>query len=373
MDATLIGLPQPGLRRVLRATDYFTLAFGSIVGVGWMVVIEEWLTAGGPAGAMLAFLLGGLALIPVALAYGRLAARMPEAASEVAYTAAVFPRPVSFLTGWAMTFAYLVVCPYEAVAIGRLAAYLFPAMNSLPLYGVGGHAVYLPHLVLGISVTLVIAVLNYRGIRFSALFQNWTTSRAAGLGLSPSGSRRWPAESGCSTSLTLTLPRATRTPVPALLARTAKVVPSADTSRLSVATTKFSWPGFASTRISPLDSLMCRDAAIFSLVCWLTKRMEPSGSTIRRRSLVPVRISTPTLTVLASGAVGRGLLVKRSGVAANAAVVSRATQKRKRMGCTTESSFVQVECKRRGCELSGAKMGRDPSQAPADEEDYMPR
>jgi hypothetical protein len=30
------------LRRVMRATDYFTLAFGSIVGVGWMVVLEQW-------------------------------------------------------------------------------------------------------------------------------------------------------------------------------------------------------------------------------------------------------------------------------------------------------------------------------------------
>jgi amino acid transporter len=159
----------------MRRTEYFTLAFGSIVGVGWMVVMEEWLTAGGPLGAILAFLVGGLALVPVALAYGRLAERMPEAASEVAYTAAVFPRPVSFLTGWSMTFAYLVVCPFEAVAIGRLAAYAFPDLDSFPLYSVGGHPVYLPHLVLGVALTAGITLLNYRGIRFSARFQTWTT------------------------------------------------------------------------------------------------------------------------------------------------------------------------------------------------------
>src|SRR5262249_21157288 len=103
---------QPALRRAMRATEYFTLAFGSMIGVGWMVVIGEWLTAGGPLGAMLAFLVAGLALVPVALAYGRLAARIPDSASEVAYTAAVFPPVVSFLAGWAMTFTYLVVCPY---------------------------------------------------------------------------------------------------------------------------------------------------------------------------------------------------------------------------------------------------------------------
>lgn len=165
----------PGLRRMLRATDYFTLAFGSIVGVGWMVVINGWLDRGGPGGAMLAFLLGGAALTPVVFVYGRLARRLPETASEIAYTAAVFPRSISFATGWVLTFAYLIVCPFEAVAIGQLAAYAFPAFNSGELYQVAGQPVYLPHVLVGLGTTAAITWLNYRGIRFSALFQNWTT------------------------------------------------------------------------------------------------------------------------------------------------------------------------------------------------------
>jgi hypothetical protein len=32
--------PPSPLRRVLRATEYFTLAFGCIIGVGWLVVIS---------------------------------------------------------------------------------------------------------------------------------------------------------------------------------------------------------------------------------------------------------------------------------------------------------------------------------------------
>src|SRR5271154_4956828 len=96
----------PALQRVMRAREYFTLAFGSIVGVGWLVVINDWLEAGGPGGAMLAYFLGGVALMPVALVYGRLAQRMPEAGSEIAYTGAVFPRSVSFATGWVVTLSY---------------------------------------------------------------------------------------------------------------------------------------------------------------------------------------------------------------------------------------------------------------------------
>ena len=165
----------PTLRRVMQARDYFTLAFGSIVGVGWMILLDDWLARGGPAGAMLGFLLGGLALIPVVGVYGRLAERLPGAASEVAYTAAAFPRGVSLATGWAMAFANAIVCPFEAVAMGRVASYLFPGMNSLELYRVAGYPVYLPHLLLGLGTTALIVWVNYRGIRHSTALQNWTT------------------------------------------------------------------------------------------------------------------------------------------------------------------------------------------------------
>jgi amino acid transporter len=165
----------PTLRRVMRPWDYFTLAFGSIVGVGWMILLDDWLARGGPVGAVLGFLLAGLALIPVVAIYGRLAEQLPGAATEVSYTAAAFPRGVSFATGWAMAFANGIVCPFEAVAMGRVASYLVPAMNSLELYRVAGYPVYLPHLLLGLATTAVIIGVNYRGIRHSTVLQNWTT------------------------------------------------------------------------------------------------------------------------------------------------------------------------------------------------------
>jgi basic amino acid/polyamine antiporter, APA family len=49
----------PALRRALGARDYFTLAFGTMIGVGWMVVIDDWLTRGGAIGTMAGFLIGG--------------------------------------------------------------------------------------------------------------------------------------------------------------------------------------------------------------------------------------------------------------------------------------------------------------------------
>src|SRR5258707_14653241 len=95
----------PALRRALRSKEYFTLAFGSMVGVGWMVVIDDWLTRGGAVGAMLGFLIGGVVLFPIAYVYGKLTGAMPAAGSEIAYTAAVLPKRVSFATGWRLALA----------------------------------------------------------------------------------------------------------------------------------------------------------------------------------------------------------------------------------------------------------------------------
>ncbi|MGH9374772.1 MAG: APC family permease [Terriglobia bacterium] len=167
--------PALTLARKLRTLDYFTLGFGTMVGVGWLVVMDDWLGRGGPLGAILGFAIGGAALLPIGYVYGRLAIELPDAGSEIAYTEKVFPAGISFATGWMMTLAYIIVCPWESVAIGKIAAFIFPSLNSLPLYRVGGNLVYLPQLAIGLLLAAVITGLNYRGIRSSATFQNWAT------------------------------------------------------------------------------------------------------------------------------------------------------------------------------------------------------
>src|SRR5579863_8032340 len=163
------------LARKLRLTDYFTLGWGTMVGVGWLVVMDDWLLRGGALGALLGFAIGGALLFPIGWVYGRLVAAMPDAAGEIAYTAAAFSRPISFSTGWMMMLAYFIVCPWEAVAVGRIAGYIFPALDSIEIYRIAGKPVYLPHLLIGIGLTALLTILNYRGIRLSATFQNWTS------------------------------------------------------------------------------------------------------------------------------------------------------------------------------------------------------
>ena len=169
------------LARKLTLWNYFALGFGTMIGTGWVVLMDDWLARGGPFGAMLGFALGGVLLLPVGYTYGQWVKRLPDAAGEAAYTAQAFPQVVSYVTGWIMFLAYFIVCPWEAVAVGKIAAYLFPRLDTWELYRVAGEPVFLPRLAVGFAVTAFLCWLNYRGVRASATFQNWATSAVIGV------------------------------------------------------------------------------------------------------------------------------------------------------------------------------------------------
>jgi basic amino acid/polyamine antiporter, APA family len=163
------------LARRLRLVDYFALAFGVMVGTAWLVVMDDILRRGGPLGALLGFTAGALMLLPVAYVYGELVPAIPDASGEAAYVAQFFPDSVSFATGWMVFLTYFLTCPFEGLAAGRIAGYLFPSLNTHELYRLGGYPVYLPHLLLGLGLTIVLTWINYLGIRAGARLGKTTT------------------------------------------------------------------------------------------------------------------------------------------------------------------------------------------------------
>ena len=163
------------LARKLRLVDYFALGFGVMVGTAWLVVMDDILRRGGPLGAILGFTAGALVLLPIGYVYGQLVKAIPDAAGEAAYVARFFPPLVSFATGWMMFLSYFLTCPFEALAAGRITGYLFPSLNTIELYRVGGYPVYLPHMLLGLTLTVLLTWLNYRGIQASARLSKTTT------------------------------------------------------------------------------------------------------------------------------------------------------------------------------------------------------
>jgi basic amino acid/polyamine antiporter, APA family len=163
------------LARKLRLVDYFVLAFGVMVGTAWLVVMDNILQRGGPLGAILGFTAGALMLLPIGYVYGQLVRAIPDAGGEAAYVSRFFPRSVTFLTGWMVLLSYFLTCPFEALAAGRIAGYLFPSLNTFVLYRLGGRTVYLPHILLGLAIAVPLTWLNISGIQSSARAAKWIT------------------------------------------------------------------------------------------------------------------------------------------------------------------------------------------------------
>src|SRR5213594_92179 len=156
---------RPALHGSLSTIEYFTFGFGTMIGVGWVVLMDDWLMRGGPLGGILGYLLGGLLLFPIAHTYGRLVQRIQDAGAEIAYTEDVMPASVSFAAGWTMVLSYAIVCPWEAVATGNLLARVFPSLNTYQLYVVAGSPIYAPRVAVGLALTALIVFVNYRGIK----------------------------------------------------------------------------------------------------------------------------------------------------------------------------------------------------------------
>ena len=159
------------LDRSISFADYVAIGLGAILGVGWVVYAGQWVLAGGVLGAILAFALGGLCLLPVGKCYAELTSAIPVTGGEIAFGYLAFGPVAAFAVGWALSLAYLAVIPFETIAIGAMVEAIVPALKSEPLYNLGGYPVALSTVLPGLLAAIGVAVLNLRGNAGSARFQ----------------------------------------------------------------------------------------------------------------------------------------------------------------------------------------------------------
>jgi basic amino acid/polyamine antiporter, APA family len=162
-------------RYELRGGQFFTLAFGSVVGVGWVVVLGNWLTLAGPLGAATAFLVGGLAMMFVGLCYADMARLFPVSGGEVAYTYELYGLKTCFATGWFLALGYIVTAVFEATSVSWIVSTLAPGIEGPVLYSSRGLPVHLGSLILAIGGMVFITVLNFQGVKPAAEMQDWLT------------------------------------------------------------------------------------------------------------------------------------------------------------------------------------------------------
>ncbi|MFD1361756.1 APC family permease [Lentibacillus salinarum] len=156
------------LLRILGNKDVIALAFGAMIGWGWVVTAGLWVTEAGSLGAILAFLVGGLLVVLVGLTYAELASALPLAGGELVYSFKAMGRIVSFIATWAVILGYVSVIAFEAVALPTVFEYLIPNYSQGHLYTVAGWDVTLTWAGIGIIGSIIIAWVNYRGIKLTS-------------------------------------------------------------------------------------------------------------------------------------------------------------------------------------------------------------
>ena len=157
--------------RVLGGGDTLALAFGAMIGWGWVVLTGDWITSAGTLGAITAFLLGGALVALIGLNYAELASAMPQAGGEHVYSLRALGAKGSFVCTWAILLGYVSVCAFEAVALPTVMDYLAPDFRFGFLWTIAGWDVYLSWVLVGSLGAVVITLVNILGVRPAARMQ----------------------------------------------------------------------------------------------------------------------------------------------------------------------------------------------------------
>ena len=158
-----------------RSIDVLALAFGSMIGWGWIALCGRWATQGGMLGAMLAFVTGTIMCIFVGLTYAELTPAFPETGGGVVFAREAMGSLASLIAGLATVLAYLGVAAWEGPAFVRSIDYLIELPKIVYLWNIQGIDVYLSSVLCSIIGTVILVTINIRGAKQTAVFQTVAT------------------------------------------------------------------------------------------------------------------------------------------------------------------------------------------------------
>ncbi len=151
------------LRRKLGTIDLLFLSLGGIIGSGWLFGAFRASQIAGPA-SIIAWVIGGVIIIFIALSYSELGTMIPRSGSIVRYGQYSHGNFAGFFFGWAYFLSAVSVPAIEAEAVVTYAGGYYPSLlytpagSSFPL--MTGEGVFVAALLM-----ILFFFLNYFGIR----------------------------------------------------------------------------------------------------------------------------------------------------------------------------------------------------------------
>lgn len=171
------------LNKVLNTGDVLVVAFGAMIGWGWVVSSGGWIRNAGAVGTMIAFLIGGIMIYFVGLSYAELTTAMPERGGAKVFSQRAFGSVGSFVCTWAVILSYIGVVCFEACSLPTIVQYIFPGFLKGYLYTVCGFDVYLSWLIIAILFAVLITYINIKGVKAAAILQKILTIVIASVGV----------------------------------------------------------------------------------------------------------------------------------------------------------------------------------------------
>lgn len=169
--------------KVLGINDVVVMAFGAMIGWGWVVSSGQWIQNAGVFGTVIGFIIGGFMIYFVGQAYAELTTAMPKCGGEHIFSYKAFGPLGSFICTWAIILSYIGVVCFEACSLPTIIQYIYPQFLQGYLYTIAGFDVYLSWLLCAVVVAIVITLVNIKGVKAAANLQKILTILIATVGL----------------------------------------------------------------------------------------------------------------------------------------------------------------------------------------------
>lgn len=170
-------------KKVMSSTDILVVAFGAMIGWGWVVSSGRWIQNAGTIGTVIGFIIGGIMIYFVGMTYAELTPAMPKVGGEHVFSYKAFGATGSFICTWALILSYIGVVCFEAVSLPTIVQYIFPPFEQGYMYTIAGSDVYATGVIVSAIFTMGIIVLNILGIKAAAIFQTILTIVIAAVGI----------------------------------------------------------------------------------------------------------------------------------------------------------------------------------------------
>lgn len=165
------------LKRTLSLPDSISIVAGSMIGCGIFIVSCDIAKQVGSAILILAvWILAGFVSYCGAIAYGELAANIPDEGGQYMYLKKIFNDKLAFLFGWTL---FLVIqggtIAAISVAFAKFTGLLFPVISAHHILFQLGPIHFSTQQLFGLITILTLTYINSRGIEYGIITQNLFT------------------------------------------------------------------------------------------------------------------------------------------------------------------------------------------------------